>query len=203
MKNPLIYLAILFALSANVLAQGVREPAKTTAASTSQATGTTATDNQNTNTSRSNSKPAPQTFAAQYQGGLFGYDKKLKGTLTYDDSNKRFVFRDEKNKEIFGLPYKSLMVVYGSSKSVRPTAAKVASAIPSIYAAPFGFIRGKNRYLIVQFNDPDSEVQGTASFKIANKELLQSVIQSLGDKAELKQRGDAYYRPRDNEKPVL
>ncbi len=197
MKKPLIYFAILSALSINVLAQGVREPAKSTT------NGNTTANSQNTNSLTPKPQPAPQTFAAQYQGGLFGYDKKLKGTLTYDDRNKRFVFRDEKGKEIFGLPYKSLMVVYGSSKSVRPTAAKVASAIPSIYAVPFGFIRGKNRFLIIEFNDPDSDVQGTASFKIANKELLQSVIQSLGDKAELKQRGDAFYRPRDTEKPVL
>ena len=203
MKTSLIYFAILFALSVNVLAQGVREPAKSSASAV-KTTGTTADGVQTTNaTSLPKPQPAPQTFAAQYQGGLFGYNKKLKGTLTYDDVNKRFVFRNEQNKEIFGLPYKSLMVVYGSSKSVRPTAAKIASAVPSIYAVPFGFIRGKNRYLIIEFNDPDSDVQGTASFKIANKELLQSVIQSLGDKAELKQRGDAFYRPRDAGKPVL
>jgi hypothetical protein len=58
--------------------------------------------------------------------------------------------------------------------------------------------------LIVQFNDPDSDAQGTASFKLSDKELLQSVIYSLGEKAELKQRGDSFYRPRPNEaKTVL
>jgi len=34
------------------------------------------------------------------------------------------------------------------------------------------------------------------NFKVDNKELLDSVIQTLGQKAQMQQRGDAYYRPR-------
>ncbi|MEP6923618.1 MAG: hypothetical protein ABI954_04060 [Pyrinomonadaceae bacterium] len=203
MKRPFLFLMFLLVSNIGIAAQGVRQPTKTTTTSQTPQTTEKTDVSQNTNPQMPKPQPAPNTFAAQYQGGLFGYDKKTKGTLTYDDLNKRFVFRNVENKEIFGLPYKSLMVIYGSSKSVRPTAATVASAIPSIYAIPFGFIRSKNRYLIVEFSDPDSDVRGTASFKIANKALLQSVVQSLGEKAELKQRGDAFYRPRESQKPVL
>ena len=185
MKQTALFLALLFC-AVTVSAQGVRD--------TANANGTTQTARQ---------PAAPNSFAAQYQGGMFGYSKKIKGTLAYDDANKRFVFRDKDNKEILGFPYKSLNVVYGSSQSYRPTAATVASAVPSIYAIPFGFIRGKNRFLVVEFNDPDSNVKGTTSFKVANKALLESVVQTLGDKAELKQRGDAFYRPREEAKPVI
>jgi hypothetical protein len=59
-----------------------------------------------------------------------------------------------------------------------------------------GFIREKRRYMLVQFNDPDADARGTTSFKLSSKELLDSVIQTLGEKAKLKQRGDAFYRPR-------
>ncbi|MBC7795312.1 MAG: hypothetical protein H7Z37_00405 [Pyrinomonadaceae bacterium] len=139
------------------------------------------------------------SVAAQYQGGLFGYNKKEKGTLFFDDSNQRLVFRDEAGKERFGLPYKSLNVVYGDSKSVRPAGATVASAIPAPYGAniPFAFIRSKRRFIILEFADPDANVSGTTSFRLENKDLLASAVRTLGEKAELAKRGDAYYRPRD------
>ena len=40
------------------------------------------------------------------------------------------------------------------------------------------------------------DVKGLVNFKIADKELLDSVIQTLAEKAKLQQRGDAYYRPK-------
>lgn len=186
MKQTAVLLTLLFC-AVTVSAQGVRDMA-------------------NANGSTQTAKPpaAPNSFAAQYQSGMFGYSKKIKGTLTYDDANQRFVFRNEENKEVFGFPYKSLNVVYGSSRSYSPTAATVAGAVPSIYATPFRFIRGKNRFLVIEYNDPDSNVRGTTSFKVANKDLLESVVQTLGDKADLKQRGDAFYRPRpEADKPVI
>lgn len=186
MKKAAIFLALLTVFAVNAAAQGIRDTARTD--SPQQTPKLPA---------------APNTFAAQYQGGMFGYAKKIKGTLTYDDANKRFVFRDKENKEIFGFPYKSLIVVYGSSQSARSTGATVASAIPVPGASLLGLIRSKNRFLVLQFDDQDSNVRGNTSFKIANKALLESVVQTLGDKAELKQRGDAYYRPREETKPVI
>ena len=49
--------------------------------------------------------------------------------------------------------------------------------------------------MILNFRDPDIDVQGTASFLVDTSELLISVIQTLGEKAEMLRRGDAYYRP--------
>src|ERR1700692_4797621 len=44
--------------------------------------------------------PAPPTVKAKYEGGVFGYNKKMDGTLNFDDTNQRLVFRNDKNKEI-------------------------------------------------------------------------------------------------------
>jgi hypothetical protein len=195
MKKTFFILAISSVFALNAAAQGVRDPK-----------ATVQTDNKTVQTGANlpKPKPAPTTFAATYTGGLFGFNKKTDGTLNFDDVNKRLVFRNKENKEVFALPYKSFLVVYPNSKSVTPTAARVAGAVPILGAGLANFITTKRRYLIVQFNDPDSNVQGSASFKLSNKELLQSVIYSLGEKAELKQRGDSFYRPRPTEaKTVL
>ena len=89
----------------------------------------------NTNNTQENQQlpkpaPAPQTVQAKYEGGLFGFSKKEKGTLNFDDANRRLVFRNKENKEMFALPYISLLVIYPSSRSYTPTGASVASAIP-------------------------------------------------------------------------
>ena len=34
--------------------------------------------------------PAPQTFNAKYEGGVFGYNKKMEGTLTFVGGTGRF-----------------------------------------------------------------------------------------------------------------
>ena len=198
MKRLTIIFAFLLSVSVvQSFAQAVRQLPQTSEKST--ATAPQANQETNAQTQTPKLTPAPQQFPAEYQGGLFGYQKKVKGSLYFDDDNKRLVFRDQQNKEIFGLPYKALLVVEPTSKAVRSSAATVASAIPAPYGLnlPFAFIRSKSRYLTVQFNDPDSQVQGATSFKIADKQLLQSVVQTLGEKAAMKQRGDAFYRPRE------
>ena len=141
--------------------------------------------------------PAPAVFGAKYEGGLFGFTKKEEGTLKFDDENQRIVFLGKEGKERFGIPYKALVVVSPQSRSVTSNTGHVVGAIPVPGAGILGgFIKEKRRYLLVQFNDPDADARGLTTFKLANKELLDSVIQTLGRKGELKQRGDAYYRPR-------
>lgn len=140
-------------------------------------------------------KPAPASFTAKYEGGMFGFSKREEGTLKFDDDNDRLVFYDKNQKEKFGVPYKSMLIVFPQSRSVQSTAGKVVSVIP--YAGLLGgFIKEKRRYLIINFDDPDVEAKGMVNFKLEDKELLDSVIAALGQKAELKLRGDAYYRPK-------
>ena len=140
---------------------------------------------------------APETVTAKYEGGFFGLNSKEEGTLKFDETNTRLVFFGKDGKEKFGIPYHSVLMIYPQSKSVQSTGGAVASHIPLPGAGLFGLIREKRRYLVLHFDDPDIEnARGVINFKIENKDLLDAVIQTLGEKAKLTQRGDAYYRPK-------
>jgi hypothetical protein len=140
--------------------------------------------------------PAPQTFKAKYEGGIFAYNKKQTGTLTFDDVNKRLVFRNKEQQEYLSLPYASVQGAFADTRSRRPTGATVVGSLPLPYGAniPALFIKKKYRYLTLQFSDPDSRTAGIASFKLENKELLNSVLHTLAEKAELEARGDGFVR---------
>lgn len=140
--------------------------------------------------------PAPESFTAKYEGGLFGYPEKELGMLKFDDVNERLIFFGQDQKEKFSMPYGSMLIIYPQSQSVTTTTGKVVKMLPLPGAMLGGLIKEKRRYLIVHFDDPDVDAKGVINFKLDNKEVLDSVIEGLADKADLVQRGDAYYRPR-------
>ena len=140
--------------------------------------------------------PAPETFDAKYEGGMIGYSGKTDGSLKFDDANQRLIFRGKDQKEMFGIPYDALLALYPQSQSVTTSTGNVISHIPLPGAGLAGYMKEKRRYLIVQFDDPDVNLKGTTNFRIENQALLDSVIQTLADKAKLTQRGDAFYRPK-------
>jgi hypothetical protein len=144
-------------------------------------------------------KPAPKSMKAKYEGGVFGYNKTMEGTLTFDDENKRLLFKDKTPPKEISIPYDAITSAFADTQKRRPTAATVASAIPVIYALPAHFIKTKVRYLTLQYHDPDSRVSGVTSFKLENKELLNSVLVTLAEKAEMTPRGDIYIKKRDDE----
>ncbi|MDQ3713726.1 MAG: hypothetical protein M3388_16105 [Acidobacteriota bacterium] len=137
---------------------------------------------------------APISFTAKYEGGMFGFDNKQEGTLKFDDENERFVFFGKDQKEKFSIPYKAMNVVYIGTKSVRSGAGTAVSVIPLPGAGLAGLIREKRHYLVIQYSDPDVEVRGVVNFKLENQQMRESVVQTLGIKAKLTQRGDAFYR---------
>src|SRR6185369_17407510 len=98
-------------------------------------------------------------------------------------------------KEI-SIPYAAINQAYADTQKKRPTAATVASQIP--YGFPAGFIKTKVRYLTLQYEDPDSKVSGITSFKLDNKELLESVLTTLANKAGMTLRGDVYIKKRED-----
>jgi hypothetical protein len=140
--------------------------------------------------------PAPQTVNAKYEGGVFGYNKKMGGTLTFDDGNQRLVFRNDKQKEILFVPYTALTGAYGDTHAVRPAAASVASNIPYV-GLPASLIKTKVRYLALQYSDPDSKVSGVTSFRLENQDILDSVLNTLAGKAGLSKRGDVFVKKRE------
>ncbi|HUE80893.1 MAG TPA: hypothetical protein VMM84_02185 [Pyrinomonadaceae bacterium] len=143
--------------------------------------------------------PAPQTFKAKYEGGIIGYTRKQDGTLSFDDANRRLLFRNKENKEVLSIPYAALLAAYPDTQSRRPTAATVIGSVPAPYGLniPAWFVRKKYRYLTLNFQDPDTNASGITSFKVENKELLASVLHTLAGKSGLTQRGDGYVRKKN------
>ena len=139
-------------------------------------------------------KPAPKTMKAKYEGGVFGYRKTMEGMLTFDDANNRLLFKDKKTTKEISIPYEAIMQAFADTKKVQPSAATVAGAVPSIYSLPARFIKTKVRYLTLQYNDPDSKVSGITSFKLEDKELLESVLVTLAEKSNMALRGDVYVK---------
>jgi len=141
--------------------------------------------------------PAPPTVNAKYEGGVFGYNKKIDGTLNFDEANQRLVFKDGKQKEILFVPYNAITGAYADTHKVQPAAATVAGHVPSIYAMPAKLIKTKVRYLTLQYNDPDSKVAGVTSFRLENKDILDSVLNTLAGNAGLIKRGDVFVKKKE------
>jgi len=146
--------------------------------------------------------PAPKTVNAKYEGGVFGYNKTMEGTLTFDDANNRLIFKDKKPPKEISIPYEAITSAFADSKKVQPAAATVAQNVPSIYSLPARFIKHKVRYLTLQYSDPDSKISGITSFKISDKDLLESVLVTLAEKTNMTLRGDVYVKkkPEDSSK---
>ena len=140
--------------------------------------------------------PAPASVKAKYEGGVVGY-RKSDGTLNFDDANGRLMFRDKTNRELFSIPYKAVVMAWPDTRSHTSTAGRVISAVP-YGGLPGLLMRSKTRYLNIRYQDPDTATEGAASFKLGEKDLLYSVLDTLGTKAELTQRGDAYIRPKQS-----
>ena len=145
-------------------------------------------------------RTAPESFQAKYEGGMFGFDEKEEGTLKFDDLNERLVFFGKDRKEKFSIPYDAMLSVYTGKKSVRSATATAISVIPLPGAGLAGLIREKCRYLVIHFSDPDIEARGVTNFKIENGQIREAVIQTLGAKAKLTQRGEAFVRPKASAK---
>ncbi len=186
-------LLLLGALSIGALAQRPRttdpEPAAKTPSTTTTATPAA-------------TRPAPKNVKAKYEGGYFGYNKTMQGTLNFDDVNNRLLFKDGKTPKEISMPYESLTSAFLDTKKVQPGAATVASNVPTIYSLPARFIKTKVHYLTLQYSDPDSHVSGVMSFKI-DKDVLESVLKTLAEKAGMVQRGDIYVKKREDDSSKL
>ncbi len=186
-------ITLVFSVAAVVLAQRPR--------TTTTTTTTTAQDKTEESTTVPGPPPAPASVKAKYEGGVFGYNKTMEGTVNFDDASSRFVFKNKTGREILFIPYQSLTGAYGDTHKVQPAAATVAQNIPSIYALPARLIKTKVQYLTLQYNDPDSKVAGTASFKLDNRDILDSVLVTLANKSGLTRRGEVFVRKKDQSNP--
>jgi hypothetical protein len=142
----------------------------------------------------------PRVVPAKYMGGFAGYRQKQEGMLTFDDRNRRLVFRDRNEKEVFSISYDAVMVAFADSetrKLMGNGTQQVVMAGGGILAAPALLFKKKFLYLTVQFEDPDSSLKGTTQFKLADKQIIDSVAYALAQRAGLSQQGEIYVRKRN------
>jgi hypothetical protein len=140
---------------------------------------------------------APPIVKAKYEGGIFGYTKTMEGTLRFDDENSQLLFKDKKTPKQLHIPYAAVTSAFADTQKRQPGAASVASQVPLIYTFPAKFIKTKVRYLTLQFSDPDSKQNGVTSFKLENKEILESFLMTLAEKTGMTLRGDIYVRKKE------
>jgi hypothetical protein len=140
--------------------------------------------------------PAPQTMKAKYEGGVFGYNSTMEGTLSFDDTNQRLLFRKDQ-KDLFFIPYNAVNSTFADTQKRRPSAATVAQNVPYL-GWPLGLIKTKVRYLTLQYSDPDTRVSGVTSFRLDNKDLVESAVFTLANKAGLVPRGGIYIRKKED-----
>jgi hypothetical protein len=145
-----------------------------------------------TDASKATPAAAPQSMKAKYEGGIFGHNHTIDGTLSFDDTNQRLLFRKDQ-KELFFIPYNAVTSAFADTQKRQPSAATVAQHVP-FYGWPLGFIKTKVRYLTLQYSDPDTNASGITSFRLENKDLVDSVLYALANKAGLVPRGDIYIR---------
>lgn len=151
------------------------------------------------NSGGKSAKPLPESFKARYDGGIFGSTGKEKGYFKFDDANERVVFYREDKRELFTIPYASLLVIYPDVKEHMSQTGNVISRLPLPGAGLAGLKSTESKYLVINFDDPDVDAKGTANFKFNDKELLITFIDALGTRAKMKQRGQAYYRPKKSD----
>jgi hypothetical protein len=153
-----------------------------------------------TATDASKATPAapPSTMKAKYEGGIFGHNNTMEGTLSFDDTNARLLFRKD-GREVLFIPYNAVNSAFSDTKKKRPAAATVASNAPYYLGLPFGWIKTKVRYLTIQFSDPDTQVSGITSFRLENQDIVDSALYALARKSGLVARGVVYVRKKDSE----
>ncbi len=139
---------------------------------------------------------APISYNARYEGGLYGSTGREKGTLRIDDAGRRVTFHKKDGKELLSIPFDALVMVYPDSRVQTSQTGNVVSRLPLPGAGLAGLITDRTQYLIMTFEDPEIAVKGTVNFKFENKKQLLAFIDTLGGRAEMKQRGHAWYRGR-------
>jgi hypothetical protein len=149
---------------------------------------------------RTAAPPAPpKVVPAKYMGGFAGLRKKQEGMLTFDDRNRRLVFRDKHEKEIISISYDAVNVAFADMETRRAMGNGTQSVVLGT-AGPLGLpgllFKKKFQYLTIEFEDPETYLKGTTQFKLANREIIDSVAYALAQRAGLAQQGEVYVRRR-------
>ena len=144
----------------------------------------------------------PKVIPAKYMGGFAGYRKKQEGMLNFDDRNQRLVFRDKNEKEVISISYDAVMVAFADRETRRLMGDGTKSVVlgtAGILGAPALLFKKKFEYLTIEFEDTETYLKGVTQFKLANKDIIESVAYALAQRAGLVQQGQVYTRRRTSD----
>jgi hypothetical protein len=147
--------------------------------------------------------PAPKFSKAKYMGGYFGLRQKQEGSLSFDDRNRRLVFRDKQEREVISISYDAVLATFADSEQRQTMSNGTRSVVlgtAGVLGLPALLLKKKFEYFTIQYKDPDTEVDGTTQFKMKDKQLVESMAHTLGEKAGLVRRGAIYVRRKDSAK---
>jgi hypothetical protein len=161
-----------------------------------------AVENSDETSAKRPAPPAPPKLVkAKYMGGYLGYRKKQEGMLTFDERNRRLVFRDKNEREIISLAYDAVLVTFADTEERRtmgPGTERVLMGTVGILALPGMLFKKKYQFLSIQYRDPDTDAEGVTQFKLKNRDELDAVVYALAQKASLVQRGAIFVRRKDD-----
>jgi len=99
-----------------------------------------------------------KTMKAKYEGGIFGYSKTMEGTLSFDDTNQRLLFRKDQ-KELFLFLTMRVTPAFADTQNGSPRRPRILSGVPLIYALPAHFIK-RSSLSDSSYSDPDTPGRG-------------------------------------------
>ena len=68
-----------------------------------------------TDASKATPAPPPQSMKAKYEGGVFGHSHTMDGTLSFDDTNSRLLFRKD-GQEVLFIPYNAVNSAFADTQ---------------------------------------------------------------------------------------
>ena len=92
-------------------------------------------------------KNVPDSFKARYNGGIFGSTGKENGYFKFDDAKEQVVFYRKDQREMFAIPYASLVVIYPDTREHVSQTANVISRLPFPGAGLAGLKSTESKYL--------------------------------------------------------
>jgi hypothetical protein len=142
----------------------------------------------------------PKVVKAKYMGGYGGIRQKRDGLLVFDDRNQRLVFLDKDEREVLSIAFEAIDVAFPDSETrqlMGEGTKDVMLGTMGPLALPGLLFKKKFIYLTIQFEDRDTELKGVTQFKMEDREITESVVYALAQKAGLVQRGQMYLRKKN------
>jgi hypothetical protein len=133
-----------------------------------------------------------------YEGGVFGLERKSKGVLKFDDAAQAVNFNNKKSTIAISLDYSWIRAATVTTRKYTPMWVGAAGAaenyVPGAGLVASKLIRGKDHYLHILYQDPDTGIFGVAVFKFGKPTNAQEALNQVVVNAALVPRDSIFVR---------